>query len=214
MGTLLPRLRNASYSSAGELSPLINDPEMRTIGLGTRIFLGGGIGYVTWNGTQFNTTKPVNDYGVPIGNARTIAVSGDLRQMSTEFLRGAHFEKYGNSMYIGIGIPIPVLDEDMARRVSIRNEQIETNVIDYGDGNKVIGRANYADLRNGEITIDGHKIRTAPLSSLYKARQIANTLKEWIKKGEFTTTEPVNTFLKHSEAKGLQEVEPASKNRK
>ena len=100
------------------------------------------------------------------GNARTIAVSGDLRQMSTEFLRGAHFEKYGNSMYIGIGIPITVLDEDMARRVSIRNEQIDTNVIDYGDGNKVIGRANYADLRNGEITIDGHKIRTAPLPGI------------------------------------------------
>lgn len=39
MGTLLPHMRNASYSSAGELSPLLNDPECRTIGLGTRIFL-------------------------------------------------------------------------------------------------------------------------------------------------------------------------------
>ncbi len=44
MGSLLPRLGNANYSTSGELSPLLNDPDMRTIGLGTRIFLGGTTG--------------------------------------------------------------------------------------------------------------------------------------------------------------------------
>ena len=57
MGTLLPKMKNASYSTSGELSPLLNDPECRTIGLGTRIFLAGAEGYVAWNGTQFNTSK-------------------------------------------------------------------------------------------------------------------------------------------------------------
>ena len=207
MGTLLPKLRNASYSTAGELSPLLNDPECRTIGLGTHIFLCGTEGYVTWNGTQFHSTKETNEYGIPTSNARTIAVIGDLKNMSTEFLRGVYYEKYGVSMFVGIGIPIPILDEDLARRVSIRNEQIETTVVDYGDGNKILGKTNYAALQSGEIEVNGHKIKTAPVASLSKARQIAEILKSWIQKGDFLLTEPVRPMPTGTSLKGLQEIE-------
>ena len=207
MGTLLPKLRNASYSTAGELSPLLNDPECRTIGLGTRIFLCGTEGYVTWNGTQFHSTKEINEYGIPTSNARTIAVIGDLKNMSTEFLRGVYYEKYGVSMFVGIGIPIPILDEDLARRVSIRNEQIETTVVDYGDGNKILGKTNYAALQSGEIEVNGHKIKTAPVASLSKARQIAEILKSWIQKGDFLLTEPIRPMPTGTSLKGLQEIE-------
>lgn len=207
MGTLLPKMRNASYSSAGELSPLLNDPECRTIGLGTRIFLCGTEGYVTWNGTQFNTAKPVNDYGVPVSNARTLAVAGDLKRMSSRYLRAAYIEKYGVTMYVGIGIPIPVLDEDLARRVSIRNEQIETTVVDYGNDNRVLGTTNYAALQSGFIDVSGHKVRTAPLSSLARAREIAGILKQWIRKGDFLLTEPVRPMPAHASLKGLTAIE-------
>lgn len=207
MGTLLPKLRNASYSTAGELSPLLNDPECRTIGLGTHIFLCGTEGYVTWNGTQFHSTKETNEYGIPTSNARTIAVIGDLKNMSTDFLRGVYYEKYGVSMFVGIGIPIPILDEDLARRVSIRNEQIETTVVDYGDGNKILGKTNYAALQSGEIEVNGHKIKTAPVASLSKARQIAEILKSWIQKGDFLLTEPVRPMPTGTSLKGLQEIE-------
>ena len=207
MGTLLPKLRNASYSTAGELSPLLNDPECRTIGLGTRIFLCGTEGYVTWNGTQFHSTKETNEHGIPTSNARTIAVIGDLKNMSTEFLRGVYYEKYGVSMFVGIGIPIPILDEDLARRVSIRNEQIETTVVDYGDGNKILGKTNYAALQSGEIEVNGHKIKTAPVASLSKARQIAKILKSWIQKGDFLLTEPIRPMPTGTSLKGLQEIE-------
>lgn len=203
MGTLLPKLRNASYSTAGELSPLLNDPECRTIGLGTRIFLCGTEGYVTWNGTQFHSTKEVNEHGIPTSNARTIAVIGDLKNMSTDFLRGVYYEKYGVSLFVGIGIPIPILDEDLARRVSIRNEQIETTVVDYGDGNKVLGKTNYAALQSGEIEVNGHKIRTTPVASLAKARQIADILKSWIQKGDFLLTEPVRPMPAGTSLKSL-----------
>ena len=207
MGTLLPKLRNASYSTAGELSPLLNDPECRTIGLGTRIFLCGTEGYVTWNGTQFHSTKETNEYGIPTSNARTIAVIGDLKNMSTEFLRGVYYEKYGVSLFVGIGIPIPILDEDLARRVSIRNEQIETTVVDYGNGNKILGKTNYAALQSGEIEVNGHKIKTAPVASLSKARQIAEILKSWIQKGDFLLTEPVRPMPTGTSLKKLQEIE-------
>lgn len=211
MGTLLPKMRNASYSTAGELSPLINDPECRTIGLGTHIFLCGTDGYVTWNGTQFHSTKEVNAHGIPTSNARTIAVTGDLKNMSTDFLRAAYYEKYGVSLFVGIGIPIPVLDEDMARRVSIRNEQIETTIVDYGNENQILGKTNYAALRSGEIEINGQKVRTAPVASLAKAREIADVLKSWIEKGEFLLTEPVRPMPTGTSLKSLKEIETDKK---
>lgn len=206
MGTLLPRMRNASYSTAGELSPLLNDPECRTIGLGTRIFLCGTEGYVSWNGTQFHATKETNAYGIPTSNARTLAVIGDLKNMSTDFLRAAYYEKYGVSMFVGIGIPIPVLDEDIARRVSIRNEQIETTVVDYGKENQILGKTNYAALHSGEIEINGHKIRTAPAASLAKAREIAGILKNWIQQAQFLLTEPIRPMPTGTSLKSLREI--------
>ncbi|WP_423129803.1 homocysteine biosynthesis protein [Gaoshiqia sp. Z1-71] len=207
MGTLLPNLRNATYSTSGELSPLLNDPEFRTIGLGTRIFLGGTEGYVVWPGTQFNTSKPKNEYGVPVSNSATIAVIGDLKKMSSEYLRAAYYEKYGVSLFVGIGVPVPVLDEDLAKRLSIRNEQIETTVLDYGsEGTPALGRVNYEQLRSGSIKVNGKKVRTAPVSSLEKARKIAGLLKEKIQKGEFELTKPVMSFPSNTSLKGLKET--------
>jgi L-aspartate semialdehyde sulfurtransferase len=212
MGTLLPNMRNATYSTSGELSPLLNDPEMRTIGIGTRIFLGGTEGYVIWPGTQFNTSKPVNKNGVPVSNARTIAVIGNLKEMSAEFLQAAYFEKYGTSLFVGIGIPIPMLDADIARRVSIRNDQIETSVLDYGSpGAPKIGQVTYAELRSGFIKVAGQKVRTAPVASLSKARQISELLKKAIELGDFEITQPVKLFPGSASLKSLIETEKTEK---
>ena len=204
MGTLLPKLRNVSYSTAGELSPLLNDPTCRTIGMGTRIFLCGARGYVSWQGTQFNTSKPVNEHGIPIGGARTVAAIGNLREMSTDYLRAAYYEKYGVSLFVGVGIPIPLLDEELAHDVSIRNEQITTNILDFGEEERPIGQTNYAELRSGSIEVRGQRVRTAPVASLRKAREIAETLKGWIARGEFLLTEPVQPMPAHSTVKGLK----------
>lgn len=205
MGTLLPSLGNANFATSGELSPLLNDPELRTIGIGTRIFFGGAEGYVAWSGTQFNTGKPLNDFGVPVGNAATLALIGDARQMSSRYIKAAYFEKYGVSMYVGIGIPVPVLDEDMAQRVCIRNEQIYTNILDYGTGKfELLGRIDYESLFSGEIMLNSKKIRTAPMSSIKMAREIAGILKDEIAGGRFFLTEPVAFFPK---TKGLNKLE-------
>jgi len=204
MGTLLPELRNVAYSTAGELSPLLNDPACRTIGMGTRIFLCGARGYVSWQGTQFDTSKPVNERGIPIGGARTLAAVGDLREMSTDYLRAAYYEKYGVSLFVGVGIPIPLLDEELAHDCSIRNEQIATDILDFGEGERPIGRTNYAELRSGSVEVRGRRVRTAPVASLYKARQIARTLKEWIERGEFLLTQPVRPMPERTTLKRLE----------
>ncbi|MBN1132730.1 MAG: homocysteine biosynthesis protein [Bacteroidales bacterium] len=205
MGSLLPNLGNVNYSTSGELSPLLNDPELRTIGIGTRIFLGGARGYVSWTGTQFKTRGIRNQYGIPEFNAATLAVTGDARQMNTEFIKAAYFERYGVSIFIGIGVPIPVLDADIAERVMIRNEQITTRILDYSNpDHPELAATNYAELFSGEITLKGRKVKTASMSSLYKARIIAGLLKEQIKKGQFTLTEPVSLFPRDTSLHSLE----------
>ena len=208
MGTLLPNLRNATYSTSGELSPLLNDPEFRTIGIGTRIFLGGTQGFVVWPGTQFNTSKPKNELGIPVSNAATIAVMGNLKEMSSDYIQAAYFEKYGVSMFVGIGIPIPLLDVEMVKRVSVNNSQIETSVLDYGTvGMPKLGQVDYEELRSGYIKVKGKKIRTAPVSSLSKARKIAEELKQQLQKGEFEVTKPVQLFPQNTSLNSLKETE-------
>lgn len=206
MGCLLPSFGNVTYSTSGELSPLLNDPYLRTIGLGTRIFLGGTQGYVVWNGTQFNTAKERNSHGIPLGGGATLAVIGDAKEMSTEFIRAAYYEKYGVSMFVGLGIPIPVLDDDMAGRLTISNSEIETYVFDYGvDGHPAVGKVNYAELQSGKIELNGKKVKTAPLSSLSVARDIADTLCGWIKDGRFLLSEPVARFPMDSSVEPLRQ---------
>ena len=208
MGTLLPGMRNATYSTSGELSPLLNDPDLRTIGIGTRIFLGGAQGFVVWNGTQFHTTKPKNEYGIPVTNAATIAVIGNLKEMSPEYLQAVYYEKYGVSMFVGIGIPIPILNEELARKVTISNSQIETSVLDYGtEGMPKLGQVTYKELQSGFIKVKGQKVRTAPVSSLSKARKIAVELKEWLQNGRFEITQPVQLFPKNTSLNSLKETE-------
>jgi len=197
MGKLLPEYGNATYSSAGELSPLMNDPYYRSIGIGTRIFLGGAQGFVIWEGTQFNPGVPRTPAGVPKRAAGSIAVIGDLKQMSPEFLRGLTFTRYGTSLGLGIGIPIPILDEEMARACAITDDQIVTAMFDYSQparSRTVLKEITYAELRSGEIELKGKHIPTSSLSSLYKARQITQILKSQIQKGEFMIEKPVQNL--------------------
>jgi len=206
MGNLLPNMSNATYSTSGELSPLLNDPAMETIGIGTKIFLGGTVGFVSWQGTQFHTTKPKNEFGIPVENAATLALIGNLKEMSSEFIQAAYYEQYGVSIFIGLGIPIPIVNDEIARAVMIRNEQIETTICDYGtNGHPSIGKTNYKELQSGSIEIDGKKVRTAPMSSLPKARKIANTLKQWIDNNQFTLSKPVQSFPKNTSLNSLSD---------
>jgi len=187
MGKLLPRFRNATFSGAGELNPLMNDPDYETIGMGTRIFLGGGQGYVIGEGTQHN----------PGSRLGTIMVRGDCKGMSTEFIRGASFTEYGTTLYVGIGIPIPILNEGIAKKVSIRDEEIYTEVVDYGVPRRdrpTLGKVNYEELKSGKITIEDRDVKVSSLSSLKKAGEIAGTLRSWIENASFYLSAPVETL--------------------
>ena len=199
MGILKPQLGNANYCSAGQLSPLLKDPYLKTIGFGTKIFLGGGIGYVAWWGTQYNPQVKRTKNGVPVGGAATLALIGDLKQMRPEFLKGASLTGYGTSLIVGIGIPIPILNEEICRWAAIGDEEIYAPIVDYSNDypnctGKFLGEVNYAQLKSGKIEIMGKEVPTGSLSSYRKAKEIANILKEWILKGEFLLSESIFSF--------------------
>jgi uncharacterized protein (DUF39 family) len=199
MGVLKPGGGNANYCSAGQLSPLFNDPYYQTIGIGTQVFLGGGRGYVVWPGTQHNPGAPRTDTGTPVRPAGTMWVMGDLKQMDPRFLVGVSLLGYGCSLAVGLGVPIPILNEQMARFTGVGDDQLFTQVVDYGhDYPNGVGRSHaqvsYAELKSGHITVDGRRIPTVPLSSMIQARRVADTLKAWIAAGDFLLGEPQFTL--------------------
>ncbi len=195
MGTLRPRLGNANYCTSGQLSPLFNDPYYMTIGVGTRIFLGGGEGYVACSGTQHDPDVPRTERGVPRKAAGTLMVMGDLKGMSPRWLVGVSILGYGCSMAVGIGVPIPILNEEIAFYTGVSDEDIVTQVVDYGKAYPkgkagVLAEVTYAQLKSGSIKLEGRDVPTAPLSSYVRAREIAGELKAWIKSGRFLLGEP------------------------
>ena len=199
MGVLKPDMGNANYSSAGQLSPLFNDPLLKTIGIGTRIFLGGGIGYIAWHGTQHNPSAERAGNGTPMYPAATLALIGDLKQMQPRWLRGLSFLGYGATLQVGLGIPIPILNEEIMGYCAVSDQDIFAPIVDYHHsypyregGN--LGLVNYAELKSGAVTVNGRKVPTASLSSYAGAREIAVSLKDWITTGQFTLTSPAATL--------------------
>ncbi len=196
MGILKPNFGNANYSSAGQLSPLLNDPYYKTIGIGTKIFLGGGIGFVAWQGTQHNPDVPRSENGVPKRGAGTLAIIGDLKQMNPRWLVGTSMLGYGCSLTVGIGVPIPILSEELLQYTTVTDDDILAAVVDYSQAYPqmkpdILGEVSYAQLKSGKITVQGKEVPTASLSSYPRAVEIATTLKEWILNGKFLLTEPV-----------------------
>jgi len=207
MGILLPEFYNATYSSAGQLSPLLNDPYYRTIGIGTKIFLGGAQGYISWEGTQHNPQVNRAKNGIPETGAGTIAVTGNLKEMDPKYIRAANIKNYGISLYVGMGIPIPIIDIDMVRYTAVKDRDIYTCVVDYSSSGEesFYGKVNYEQLKSGKITIrGGREIKTAPLSSYRMAKAIAEELKNNILKGDFTITKPVKKLSCTGNLKSLK----------
>ena len=178
MGKLLPDYKNVTYSGAGILSPLSNDPNYRTIGAGTKIFMGGAEGTIVGQGTQCSTAS----------GFATLMTTADLKDMSKEYVNAASFEGYGTSLFLGIGIPIPILDADMAQAAAVRDKDIEVSIKDYSVGRRdrpVIRKANYEELRSGSIQLNGKEVATSCMSSFKKSRQVAEELKNRITAGTF-----------------------------
>lgn len=194
LGPLQPHLGNAVYSNPGAIAPLMNDPDLEVVGIGSRIFLGGGVGYVAWEGTQHFPLQKRLPNRTPIGPASTLALIGDAKQMDPRWVRGCYFKSYGPSLMLGVGVPFPVLNEQIVAHCAVQDSDLVAPIVDFSIPRRVrptFGLVSYAQLKSGQITIEGRPVRTAPLASIYLSRQVAQILKDWILNGNFTLTEPV-----------------------
>ncbi len=194
LGALQPRLGNAVYSNPGAISPLLNDPDLSSVGIGSKIFLGGGIGYIAWEGTQHFPLQKRLPNRTPIGPAATVALIGDAKQMNAHWVRGCHFRNYGPSIMLGVGVPLPVTTEEVIKNCSVLDQNIVAPVIDFSIPRRVrptFGLVSYEQLQKGRLTIDSKSVRVAPLASKHRSLMVAEELKRWIETGKFTLTEPV-----------------------
>jgi len=103
---------------------------------------------------------------------------------------------YGCNITVGIGIPIPILSEEILHYTSVTDDDIFAPVVDYSKAypqmeSDILGEVSYAQLKSGRIIIQGKEVPTASLSSYPRAVEIAAILKEWILSGKFGLTQPV-----------------------
>ncbi|MFX1288714.1 MAG: CBS domain-containing protein, partial [Promethearchaeota archaeon] len=84
-----------------------------------------------------------------------------------------------------------------ARKTAISDAELLTDVIDYGVPRRdrpKLRQISYEEMKSGYIELNGKKVKCSPLSSFYYANKIAETLKEWIQKGEFLLNPPAETL--------------------
>ncbi|MCW4020629.1 MAG: homocysteine biosynthesis protein [Candidatus Bathyarchaeota archaeon] len=199
MGTLLPNYGNVAFTGAGQLNPLCKDWNYETIGTGTRIFLGGGTGYIIGEGTQHN---PQAGFG-------NLMVHGNFKQMNSRYLRGASFYRYGVTLYVGIGIPIPIINERVASTAALRDDEISVTIRDYGvparpDLRPNVKEVSYADLRTGKVSIGDKDVPSSSLSSYRMAREISEVLKKRVLEGSFYLTKRIEPLPRQREFKPLK----------
>ena len=98
---------------------------------------------------------------------------------------------------VGIGVPIPILDEELARTAGAGDDELTAKVVDYStdypnaSGDGPLAEVTYAELKSGSIKLGGRDVPTAGLSSYAMARRIAAELKGWIESGRFLLGEKV-----------------------
>jgi uncharacterized protein (DUF39 family) len=209
LGHLKPNLQNATYCSAGQLSPLLNDPLYITIGVGSSVWLAGARGHVYAEGTQHSPDCEREPNDVPSEGSGTLALTGDMKDMIPDFVRGTSFVGYGVSLAVGVGIPIPILNSEILKYTTVEDRDIYAPVIDYRVDypertGKVICKLNYEELKKGEVVIRDKKVEVGSLSSYSKALEISHLLKDEIKEGSFLLSKPMKRLALDQKMKPLE----------
>jgi CBS domain-containing protein len=135
-------------------------------------------------------------------------VTGDLKKMSQDYLRAATMTGYGVTLYVGLGIPLPVLDIDVVRATAVRDQDIFVDLLDYGVPSRsrpALRKVSYADLRSGMIEIHGEEVRTSSLSSFKKAREVAGEVKRWVESGTMQLSLPTRPIDSQKPVKPMHE---------
>ncbi|MEZ4549137.1 MAG: homocysteine biosynthesis protein [Desulfobacterales bacterium] len=131
---------------------------------------------MTWHGTQHNPSVERTKKGIPKTPAGTLWVMGDLKQMKPEWIVGVSLRGYGISLAVGLGVPIPVLNEEMATFTGVADKDIEVPIVDYGKDYPNGVNQNY-----GFVTYE--QLKTEPFNSMTK-KSLRFRFPVWPKRGK------------------------------
>ncbi len=194
MGTLIGKLENSTFNSSSYLNPLINDPYASLIGIGTKVWIAGAVGVIVGHGSSHNALQKRNEHGVPIGPGITLSAVADIESMIPKWVRGGFIKSYGPVLYIGVGVPIPVLNEETAKYISITDDKIHSTIVDFSIPRRTkptFGQCTYSELRTSTVVINKKPTLSAPLSSMALALEICTELKNAILQKSFLLSEKV-----------------------
>jgi putative methanogenesis marker 16 metalloprotein len=125
-------LSEATFCGCGELNPIENDPDLQTIGIGTRVMINGNYGYVSGLGTRSSPGKP------------NLGGFSDMHEMIPEYM-GGFVTSAGPEIINTWAVPIPVINQDILDNIVKINSDIELKVVDVS-GRLPLCKTNYADV--------------------------------------------------------------------
>lgn len=126
----------ASFCGCGELNPIQNDPDLMTIGIGTRILYNGAVGHIISKGTRCGPERP---------NLMLIA---DMKKMNQEYM-GGFKTSISPEVIASMAIPIPILYEKILKDVMITNQEIPLPILNISDRKTKLNETTYADVYDG-----------------------------------------------------------------
>jgi putative methanogenesis marker 16 metalloprotein len=124
--------KEASFCGCGELNPLEKDPQLETIGVGTKALFNGAVGFVTGTGTRSTAQKP------------NLSGYAPLKGMNPKYVGGFNTSA-GPDVFCSWAIPIPILNESILAHASRTDDQIPLPIVDV-NGRTPLGYARYSDV--------------------------------------------------------------------
>jgi len=112
-----PRCKGATFSGCGQINPIKNDPLLESVGVGTRILINGGEGFVTGTGTRSCSDRP------------NLAGFGDMHLMDPEYM-GGFLTSAGPECICSWAVPIPVTTDTIFKEIARLDRDISLPIMD------------------------------------------------------------------------------------
>ncbi len=125
----------ATFAGCGELNPLQHDPFLEAIGIGSKIWVNGAIGYVIDRGTRSTKDRP------------NLMISANMKNMIHKFLCG--FNTSGGPEFVStLAVPIPILNDSILENCRIIDEKVSLPIANVND-RSILGETNYGEVWRG-----------------------------------------------------------------
>lgn len=187
-GPLLGPFANALYSCAGAGSIGLTMPGLSLLGPGSPVLVGGAIGWVVGSGSGHQPRPKRQATGHALTPGCSAAVAVDIHPLRGEWLRAGFFEGHGSALLVAIAVPVPLINENVARQAAATNTSLQAPILDLGLPRRLkpnLGMVSYDQLLGGQIVLKGKSPSCAPAHSPRLAVSHGEELASQLRDGRF-----------------------------